>query len=125
MNGQRGKQADSHRRVRRVCFLFNLTTGASTYVYITSPAGTTFFTGSSAEWIMERPAVVGVLPDLSDYGVATMFNVWAQRSDGTMMFPSGNPSSLQVMMTNDAGATLSSVSRLSDSAMIFNWLAFR
>jgi hypothetical protein len=101
-----------------VCFLFNLTTGSYTYVYITPPAGTTF-TGSSAEWIMERPAIDGVLPDLSDYGVATMFNAWAQRADGTVVHPSGNPCSLQVTMTNDAGATLSSVARLSDSAMFF------
>jgi hypothetical protein len=85
-----------------VCFLFNLTTGTYTYVYITPPAGTTF-TGSSAEWIMERPAVDGVLPDLSNYGVATMFNAWAQRSDGTVMHPSGNRYSLQTTMTNDAG----------------------
>jgi hypothetical protein len=56
-----------------VCFLHNLSNGTYTYVYITPPAGTTF-TGSSADWIMERPAVDGVLPDLSDYGAATMFN---------------------------------------------------
>jgi hypothetical protein len=107
-----------------VCYLFNLTTGTYTYVYITPPSGTVF-TGSSAEWIMERPTIDGALPDLSNYGVAMMFNAWAQRSDGTVMNPSGNPSSLQMTMTNNAGATLSSVSRLSDSAMVFNWLAFR
>ena len=74
---------------------------------------------------MERPAVDGVLPDLSNYGVATMFNAWAQRSDGTVMHPSGNRYSLQTTRTNDAGAVLSSVARLSDTAMVFNWLAFR
>jgi hypothetical protein len=107
-----------------VCYLFNLTTGTYTYVYITPPSGTVF-TGSSAEWIMERPTIDGSLPDLSNYGVAMMFNAWAQRSDGTVMYPSGNPSSLQMTMTNDAGGILSSVARLTDTAMVFNWFGFR
>ena len=107
-----------------VCYLFNLTTGTYTYVYITPPSGTTF-TGISAEWIMERPTIDGVLPDLSDYGVAMILNAWAQRTDGTVMYPSGNSYSLQVTMANDVGVTLSSVARLSDTAMVFNWLAFR
>jgi len=106
-----------------VCFLFNLTHGNSTYVYIAPPAGTTF-TGSSAEWIMERPTIDGALPDLSDYGAAMMLNAWAQRTDGTVVFSSGNPYSVQITMTDDAGSIMSTVTRLSDSSMVFNWLAF-
>lgn len=107
-----------------VCFLFNLSNGSFTHVYIAPPAGTTF-TGASAEWIMERPTVNGVLPDLSDYGAAMMFNAWAQRTDGSVVNSSGNPNSLQITMTNGAGAALSSVTRLTDTSMVFNWLAFK
>jgi len=107
-----------------VCFLQNLSNGSASYVYITPPAGTTF-TGSSAEWIMERPTIDGALPDLSDYGAAMMLNAWAQRTDGTLVAPSGNPYSVQITMTDAAGAIMSTVTRLSNSSMVFNWLAFQ
>lgn len=107
-----------------VCFLQNLSNGSASYVYITPPAGTTF-TGSSAEWIMERPTIDGVLPDLSDYGAAMMLNAWAERTDGTLVASNGNPYSVQITMTDDAGAIMSTVTRLSNSSMVFNWLAFQ
>ena len=107
-----------------VCYLFNLTTNTSVWIYILPPAGTTF-TGSSAEWIMERPTINGVLTDLSDYSAATMFNAWAQRADGTEVASSGNSDSVQITMTDTLGVIMSTVKPVSNSSMAFYWIAFR
>jgi hypothetical protein len=106
-----------------VCLIFNLTRGTNTTVYITPPSGTTF-TGITAEWIMERPTVNGVLPNLSNYGTASMFNAYAKRSDGTVVDSNGNAYTLNLTMTDSSGNQVSKVSRVNDTAMTFTWLAF-
>lgn len=107
-----------------VCLIYNLTTGTNTTVYITPPSGTTF-SGNVAEWIIERPTVNGVLPDLSNYGTASMFNAYAKRSDGTVVYSNGNIYTLNLTMTNSSGTALSKVSRVNDSAMTFTWLGYK
>jgi len=106
------------------CYLYNLTTKTTVWVYVLPPAGTSF-NGSSAEWIMERPTINGALPDLSDYNAATMFNAWAQRADGTEVASSGNPNSVRITMTDDLGVILSTVTAVTDSSMAFYWIEFR
>jgi hypothetical protein len=106
-----------------VCLLYNLTTNTNTIVYIPIPAGVTF-TGSSAEWIMERPTVNGALPDLSNYGAAWMWNAYAERSNGTVVNSNGNPYADTLTMVNGSNR-LSTVFRINDTAMLFSWIAFR
>jgi Peptidase A4 family len=48
-------------------FFSNRTTGQSTSVGLTAPAGTSL-TGNSAEWIVEAPTVDGSQSALADYG---------------------------------------------------------
>jgi hypothetical protein len=106
-----------------VCLIYNLTRGTNTLVYITPPAGTTF-SGNTAEWIMERPAINSVVQNLSNYGTASMFNAYAKRSDGTIVDSNGNAYQLNLTMTNSSGGKVSAVSRVSDTAMSFTWFAF-
>jgi hypothetical protein len=106
-----------------VCLLYNLTTNAYTTVYIPIPAGVTF-TGSSAEWIMERPTINNALPDLANYGAAWMWNAYAERSDGTVVNSNGNPYADTITMVNGSNR-LSTVYRINDTAMLFSWLAFK
>ena len=110
--------------INAVCFLQNLTTGVSTTLFVAPPPGTTF-SGATAEWIMERPTVNGVLPDLANYRAAQMFNAFAERLDGTVVHPSGNSDSLNLTMENSSGGLISIVTRMSDTAMVFSWVGFK
>jgi hypothetical protein len=124
-----------------VCYMQNLTTGYAVSVHLNIPPGITF-SGSTAEWIMERPYVgVGSLippdvvccfafgfPDLANYSAASMFNAYAIRADSTVVNASGNLNSLNITMTSgdsQPSGILSEVVPLSDTAMTFRWKAFK
>ncbi len=107
-----------------VCYLFDLTTGSFTTVYIPPPLGAAF-AGSSAEWIMERPTVNGAGTDLPAFGGAMMLNAWAKRTDGTIVEPCGSIYSVPLTMVNGAGAPLSTATCPSNSSIVFNWLGFK
>jgi len=107
-----------------ICYLQNLTTGIGTFSYIAPPPGTVF-TGSTAEWIMERPTVNGAFTDLSDYSAASMFNAYATRTDGTTVNASGNTNSVNIAMVDNGWKPMSEVAPISDTWMVFQWLAFK
>ena len=101
----------------------DVTTGQ--YAYISTPFESGVFTGSSAEWIMERPTVDNVLPDLTNYSVAVMANPWAHRADNRWFGYAGGDDvrSEQITMFNQSTA-LSTVFPLDINRMQFQWLAY-
>ncbi len=72
---------------RRLCFylgslfLTNITTGASTNISLSAPAGSAL-AGNSAEWIVEAPTVNGSQTQLPDYGEVFFNNCEAYTSTG-------------------------------------------
>ena len=86
------------------------------------PPGTTF-TGSSAEWIMERPKLGNYLPPLANYGSASMSNAYAHRAGGPWI-PSRGDSNSEIWMF-EGSDLLSTVSPVDLSAMAFSWHNFR
>lgn len=91
--------------------------------------GGTYFNGSSAEWIMERPTVGGSYSDLADYGAAMIFNAAAAPTSGYNI-PSYTAANLQLYMANSTSIggpdnnTLSTAIPLIPNAMNFLWLHF-
>jgi hypothetical protein len=107
----------------------NLTASTSTIIY--TPRGSTNVVGSEAEWIMERPTLTASngttsLPDLADYGSATMFNAWARRSysgrhQGYVSYQ--DDTNEQITMFNGSD-TLSTVAPIGAVSMSFSWKNF-
>ena len=64
-------------------YFYNLTTGASTSFSPTAPADTKLV-GNSAEWIVERPSIGGVLTELADYGEILFSNCEAFTDNATV-----------------------------------------
>jgi Peptidase A4 family len=77
-------------------FLANRSSGAATSFVITAP-GNTQLVGNSAEWVVERPEVNGVLAKLADYGSVFFFN--ADAYDGSDLLDAGNGNNID--MTED------------------------
>jgi hypothetical protein len=106
-------------------FIMNLTTGA--YAAVSTPRATTHVSGREAVWIMERPTVGGILPDLANYGSAVMYNASARKANsprykGYVPYLGGN--SKQDTMVNGVD-TLSTVTAIDASSMRFDWRASR
>jgi len=101
-------------------YISNQSTGVLlTPFTITAPSGTTLV-GNSAEWIVERPTVNGVLTSLADYkvdyfdeGIAGLSGVFQIVTLG-----SGTP----VTMTGNNNAPLSVPTFETDQLMKMNWL---
>lgn len=78
--------------------------------------------GSEAEWIMERPAVNGSLPDLADYGSAFMYDAYAEKTNGNWMNYDG-ANNQQIFMYNGSDL-LSAAYPWSTSMILFDWFNF-
>jgi hypothetical protein len=107
-----------------IFLVMNLTTG--TYSQIYTPVGSTSVSGSEAVWIMERPTVGGALPDLANYGTALMFNASARKanaSGGQGYIAYQGARNKQISMINGSD-TLSSVTPVTASSMLFTWQHF-
>jgi hypothetical protein len=70
------------------------------YVYFSTPLDGTYFTGSEAEWIMERPSVNNNFPDLADYGLTGTWYAYALNTNGTSVAYSAAPN-LNITMYNN------------------------
>lgn len=93
--------------------IFDLTTGQGfqeTFVYNSSRL--------SAEWVIESPTVEEKVSLLSNFGTFTFAD--AHVKIGDTIGPIGNFSYSQVIMTNDVGGQLTSVSPLSADGSSFN-----
>jgi Peptidase A4 family len=74
-------------------FLANRSSGAATSFAITAPTHTQLV-GNSAEWVVERPEVNGVLAELADYGSVFFFN--ADAWDGSAVLDAGNGNNIDM-----------------------------
>ena len=105
--------------------IMNLTTGH--VAQISTPRGSTVVSGREAVWIMERPTVNNSLPDLADYGSATVYYAEARRINsgrhqGYVNYLTG--STQADTMTDSAGKILSTVTAVDSQSMRFDWKAF-
>lgn len=100
-------------------YLWNVTQNvASGYLSTQAPKGTVF-NGHQAEWVMERPEVLGSLTSLANYGQAEIRDAWAYDYNfGFHSYTSDN--SIQVNMYN-GNHLLSTVSPLDSMSMLFKW----
>jgi len=64
------------------------------------PLSGTYYNGTEAEWIMERPKVSGSLPELSEYLIADMVYATALRVKGTKWIPCGTAANRNISMYN-------------------------
>jgi Peptidase A4 family len=106
--------------------IFNKT--QSQAVQISTPLSGTYFNGSEAEWIMERPTVGGVLSELSDYGFDTITNARAETTKSKwktydniqnrhiVMYEQYNPQPDNNLLSNPGPN--------GSGAMYFNWFNF-
>jgi len=106
--------------------IFNKT--QSQAVQISTPLSGTYFNGSEAEWIMERPTVGGVLSELSDYGFDTITNARAETTKSKwktydniqnrhiMMYEQYNPQPDNNLLSNPGPN--------GSGAMYFDWFNF-
>jgi len=74
-------------------FLANRSSGAATSFAIQAPDGTQL-DGNSAEWVVERPEVNGVLANLADYGSVFFFN--ADAYDGQAVLDAGQGNNIDM-----------------------------
>ena len=74
-------------------FMANRSSGAATSFGIKAP-GKTQLVGNSAEWVVERPEVNGVLVPLADYGSVFFFN--ADAWDGNAVLDAGNGNNIDM-----------------------------
>jgi hypothetical protein len=105
-------------------FIDNLTRSEYTVLPPRATDSNTSVGSFTAEWIMERPTVNNVLPDLADYGFAYMYSATARRS-AQWRYPvcyecSNNE---QIRMFNGSDL-LSTVYPVSNTEMEFIWINF-
>ncbi len=97
----------------------------SEYTLFSQPLGDTFEEGSTAEWVMERPTVNGSLPDLADYGVATMYDANALNSAGSWVcYDCANYAQVWMYEFGTSGDLLSTVYPNTSTSMVFTWENF-
>ena len=98
---------------------------------IAKPPNAPAFTGASAEWIMERQQINGVIPELSDYVTTNVFNANAGDSSGNGSAYDAQNSNLTAWTmigcnhyqdcTGYSYNTLSVVSDIGNDTMQFLW----
>jgi hypothetical protein len=105
-------------------FMLNETTGQM--AEFETPLGSTSFTGSEANWIMERPWVNGAISILADYDEAIMFSAEAGTTAGPWVpYLASNTTNWTMVndyVTYDDNNTLSTVQEEgSNTEMLFVW----
>jgi hypothetical protein len=103
----------------------NISAGTYTFLTEAPPNGTTFV-GSSAEWIMERPAVNNNLTDLSDYYFASMRGAYAYQSSSStwVVFSNVPNTSVTMFVGPDELSSAGAWTFPGSTCMAFNWHAF-
>ncbi len=71
---------------RAIFNIENITRSEFAVIQVDRPQNVTV-NGFTAEWIMERPSINGVLPDLTNYGVAYMDGAYAMTAFGSTVGP--------------------------------------
>ncbi len=104
-------------------YMWNKTEGYYVYTSIDIPAGTTF-TGHEAEWIMERPSVVGVT-DLANYSYTQLTDALAYDVNGAPHLYGGDSSNTSYKLTmedySNNNTVLSTVAPVNSNTMAFTF----
>lgn len=79
-------------------YLTNRTTGASTSLSFTAPAGTTL-SGNCAEWITEAPGVGGQQSSMADYG-EVFFSICEAETSGSVTVDGGTGDNINMINSN-------------------------
>lgn len=103
-------------------YMWNETENVYVYTSITLPSGATF-SGHSAEWVMERPTVLGSISNLANYSTAQLTNATVYDLAGKPHLYGGDSSDVshQVTMTGNNNAALSTVAPVNASTMAFTF----
>jgi hypothetical protein len=103
-------------------YMWNQTQNVYVYTYTNLPSGANF-DGHSAEWVLERPTVLGSVATLPNYSYAQMTNALAYDLWGGSHQYGGDGSntSWNVTMTGNNGAALSTVAPVNASTMAFTF----
>jgi hypothetical protein len=91
------------------------------YVHFYVGLDKTVFDGSEAEWIMERPTVGGIVPDLANYSSALMSNAFVGTT--TKIIDSGTAANVTITMYNGSDK-LSTAINSPPNAIVFSWHHF-
>jgi hypothetical protein len=90
------------------------------------PLAGTYYNGTEAEWIMERPTVGGSLPELSAYGTATMVNATALQVIGTKWVRCGTAANRDISMYNGSDLLSKAVwGGVGSQEITFVWFNFQ
>ena len=104
-----------------IFLIMNLSSGFSISP-IHTPVGGTRVSGAEAVWIMERPTVAGSLPDLANYGSATMSSAAARKANAGFIAYQGARNK-QISMVNGTDIR-STVTPIDAYSMRFDWQRF-
>jgi hypothetical protein len=90
------------------------------------PLSGTYYNGTEAEWIMERPRVGGSLPELSAYLLTSMVDASALKVKGTKWVPCGTAANRNISMHNGADVLSEAVwSGTGSTEVMFLWANFQ
>jgi len=124
---------DNNGYVNGSYYFYDVSAGTGTVASELIPAGAPY-SGSSAEWIVERPTVGGGLSPMPDYGSAQISSTFAQTTDGDLFYADGSNSfgandiMYDLLMTSDGtyNGDLLSDGYVQDANdvdfLYFNWL---
>ncbi len=104
-------------------YLWNATENCAVELSTNEPSGTVF-DGHAAEWVMERPTVLGSIASLAQYASPTsLTGALAYDLNGATHYYTSD-TSWQVTMVDNSNhnAVLSTVKPLSSSTMAFSWV---
>jgi hypothetical protein len=100
-------------------YLWNRTENVvAAYLSTQAPSGTTF-NGHQAEWVMERPSILGSVSSLANYSSAQLFDAQAWDFTGATHYY-GSDRSIQLSMY-DGSDLLSTVAPVDQTTMQFTW----
>jgi hypothetical protein len=109
-------------------FLYDVTQGNA--VEVSTSFNGTYFSGSEAEWIMERPFVNGSPADLADYMLDGFSDSYVLPTSATAWTPLGTAQNRQITMYNEGvnnhpdNNELSHATALSPTGILFGWVNF-
>lgn len=102
----------------------NVTQNEQAQFYV--PLAGTYYNGTEAEWIMERPQVNGSLPELAAYLITSMVDATALQVSGTKWVPCGTAANRNISMYNGKDLLSEAIwGGTGSTEVTFLWINFR